>query len=33
MFDSVRTSAAARSAVLVTGAPQCAHVGHSLVVV
>jgi hypothetical protein len=29
MCDIVETSAAARSAVLVTGAPQCAHVGHS----
>jgi hypothetical protein len=29
MCDIVAQSVAARSAVLVTGAPQCAHVGHS----
>jgi len=29
MCDNVRVSAAARSAVLVTGAPQWAQVGHA----
>jgi hypothetical protein len=29
MWDNVRTSDEARSAVLVTGAPQWAHVGHA----